>query len=161
MLCICERLFCAWLVFCRGWFDFSKNAAVVVLFGPDGFNTSFIYAVLELLKYLKVIELIRFSMWSFVGNQLIFSNSFSKPIWALLFKFRQKHISFFCSMCNLIVASKIRYYVLNVYYTISNIKTNDFNSFMSNSMFFLFSPSKWILSLLSTNQLQIFEKKIV
>ena len=129
MLCICERLFCAWLVFCRDWFNFRKNDVLLVPFRPFGLNTPFIYAVLELLKYLKVIELIHFSMPSFMGNQLIFSNAFSKAIWALLFKFRQRRINLFCSICNLIVASEICH-LLNVYYTISNIMTTDFSSFI-------------------------------
>ena len=37
---------------------------------------------------------------SFMGSQLIFSN-WSKPIWALLSKFRQKRMHLFWSICNL------------------------------------------------------------
>ena len=87
------------MVFCMGWSSFSDNALVVTLFWPDGLNTSFINAGLKLLKYLKVIESIHYSTQSFMGNQLIFSNSL-KPIWALLFIFIQKHIHQFCRSFN-------------------------------------------------------------
>ena len=45
-----ERFFCPWFVFRKGWFDFRKDALVVVLFRPDCWNKSFIYAEVELLK---------------------------------------------------------------------------------------------------------------
>ena len=49
--------------------------------------------------------------------------------------------------------------MLNVYCAISNIKITNFSLyFVPNSMLFVFSFLKWILSLLSINQSQIFEK---
>ena len=49
--------------------------------------------------------------------------------------------------------------MLNVYCAISNIKITNFSLyFVPNSMLFIFSFLKWILSLLSINQSQIFEK---
>ena len=76
-----------------------KDAVVLVMGWPASSKTSFIYAGLLLLKNLKVVELMHCSKRSFMGSQLIFSNSV-KPMWSLLFKFKQKRIHLFCSVCS-------------------------------------------------------------
>ena len=57
------------------------------------------YKGLKYLNYSRVIELIHCSNRSFMGSQFIFSNSVI-PIWALIFKFRQKRMHLFWSICN-------------------------------------------------------------
>ena len=91
-----ERLFCPWLVFCNSWLNLNKYVLLAVVFWPAGLNTSSIYKGLKLLKYLEVIEQIHCSNWLFMCSQFIFSSSV-KPIWAPLFKFRQKQMHLFWS----------------------------------------------------------------
>ena len=63
----------------------------MVLGWPAGLNTSFIYGGLVLLQNLNDTEQIICSKRSFTGSQLICLNSF-RPVFALLFKFRQNRI---------------------------------------------------------------------
>ena len=93
-----EIFFCPWLVFWNGWLNLHKEVPVVVVFCAS-LNTSFTYKGLKLLKHLKVTELTHCSNQSFMGSKLISSN-WGKPIWALLFKFRQTRINLFWSICN-------------------------------------------------------------
>ena len=85
------------LVFRKGWFSLRKDVLVLVLRWPAGLKTSFIYAGHLLLKDLKVIKLMHCSKRSFMESQVIFSNSV-KPMWSLLFKFKQKRIHLFWSI---------------------------------------------------------------
>ena len=62
-----KRSFCPWLVFHKQQFNLSKDALIAVLLWPDCLSTSFIYARLELLKYLTVIDRIHCSGKSFMA----------------------------------------------------------------------------------------------
>ena len=84
---IYEILFWPWLVFRNGWFNFSKDALVVVLGWLAGLNMSFI----------NDIELLNCSKWSFSGSQLI------------LFKFISSYMSSFIQIQTELHAFTLRY----------------------------------------------------
>ena len=97
--CHIWKTFLSVLFFCNDWLNLNKDVIEAVVFWPAGLNISFIYKGLKSLKYLNVIELIHCSNRWFVGSQFIFSNSV-KLVWVLLYKFRQKRMHLFWSICN-------------------------------------------------------------
>ena len=100
------------MFFCKGWLNSNKDVLVIILFWQASLDT-FIYGGLVLLKSLNVSELIHCSKLTFTGSQLIFSNSV-KPIWGLLFKFRQNRMYLVWSTCN------FDFNVCFVYFSISH-----------------------------------------
>ena len=84
---------------CKGCFNLSKDALVLAMCWPAGWSTSFIYKWLKLLICLDAIELMHCLNRSFMCIQFISSNS-NKQIWDLLFRFRQKRMHLFWSICN-------------------------------------------------------------
>ena len=95
-----KSVFWPWLLFCEVWLSLEKYTIVLVL-GLSACLKTPIYTGLLLLKILKVVEMMHCLNWPLIGSQLVFSN-LSSWLWVLLFKFKQKHMPLFWSVCNFV-----------------------------------------------------------